>query len=87
MVDTGCIDYGWAPPKRQCEEMVAQTAEDFEAYYEATVGNKRGQSNLLVVTTDSKGMVMRREDLRRRLSWILFMFWNICGKPPTVSTG
>ena len=63
-VETVASTTGGHTPKRQCEEMVAQTAEDFEAYYEATVGNGRGQSNLLVVTTDSKGIVMRREDLR-----------------------
>lgn len=51
-------------PKRQCEEMVAQTAQDFEAYYEATTKDEGEQSNLLVLTTDSKGIVMRREDLR-----------------------
>ena len=51
-------------PKRQCEQLVAQTAQDFEAYYRANRTEEKSSSNLLVLTTDSKGIVMKREDLR-----------------------
>lgn len=54
---------GGHTPKRQCEEMVAQIAQDFEGYYETTELSE-GDTNLLVMTTDSKGIVMRKEDLR-----------------------
>lgn len=55
---------GGHTPKRQCEDMVAQVAEDFEGYYKAATTEEGEPSNLLVLTTDSKGIVMRREDLR-----------------------
>ncbi len=55
---------GGHTPKRQCEQMVAETAQDFEAYYETNTTVEADSSNLLVITTDSKGIVMRREDLR-----------------------
>ena len=52
-------------PKRQCEQIVAQVAQDFESYYDSTVElEEETNSNLLVITTDSKGIVMRTEDLR-----------------------
>lgn len=63
-VESIALTTGGHTPKRQCEEMVAQAAEDFESYYESTTMDEGGQSNLLVLTTDSKGIVMRREDLR-----------------------
>lgn len=56
---------GGSVPKRQCEEIVTQVAQDFEAYYDNTLElDEENKSNLLVITTDSKGIVMRTEDLR-----------------------
>lgn len=52
--------------KRQVEELVgrAGNAEDFDEFY-ATRGPLEGPSSeLLVITSDAKGVVMRREDLR-----------------------
>ncbi len=47
-------------PKRQCEELVAHVAQDFERYYEATVVDEHSGADLVVITTDSKGIVMPR---------------------------
>ena len=59
------LSTGGRTPKRQCEEIVLQVAQDFEDYYDNTVEvGEEKKSNLLVITTDSKGIVMRTEDLR-----------------------
>ena len=52
-------------PKRQSEEVVVKVAQDFEAFYAMRhpQGNE-AQEELLVLTTDGKGIVMRHEDLR-----------------------
>jgi len=56
--------------KRQVEELVVRSAQDFEAFYDelqgATVDQERGQapSELLVLSTDGKGIVMRHDALR-----------------------
>jgi hypothetical protein len=52
-------------PKRQSEQIVVKVAQDFEAFY----GRRQAQAaetseDLLVLTTDGKGIVMRPEDLR-----------------------
>lgn len=51
-------------PKRQAETLVRQAAQDFEAFYDGT-GFEVGAltSNLLVLTFDGKGVVMRQKDL------------------------
>jgi hypothetical protein len=52
-------------PKRQSEEIAVKAAQDFEAFYDR--GHPDGieaSEDLLVLTTDSKGIVMRHEDLR-----------------------
>ena len=54
-------------PKRQAQELVVRSAQDFEAYYEqaeraAKVAEETGP--ILVITADGKGVVMRKEDLR-----------------------
>jgi hypothetical protein len=57
---------GSAVPKRQVEELVvrAGNAEDFDQFY-ATLTPAEGPSgDLQVITSDGKGVVMRREDLR-----------------------
>ncbi len=56
--------------KRQVEELVVRAAQDFDAFYDelqgATVDQDRGQapSELLVLSTDGKGIVMRHDALR-----------------------
>jgi hypothetical protein len=55
-------------PKRQAEEIAKDAARDFDAFYE-----KRGvialrettrQNELLILSTDGKGVAMRKDDLR-----------------------
>jgi hypothetical protein len=56
--------------KRQIEELVIRSAQDFEAFYDArqeeTVDQERGRApdKLLILSTDGKGIVMRPEALR-----------------------
>jgi len=56
---------GGAIPKRQAEESVVNTTQDFEAYYESR-GIKRTEEtdDLLILSIDGKGIVMRQEGLR-----------------------
>jgi hypothetical protein len=52
-------------PKRQAEELVVQAAKDFDFFYrqrEFTVEAASGE--LLVITVDGKGVVVRKQDLR-----------------------
>jgi hypothetical protein len=56
-------------PKRQVEELAVRAAQDFDAFYiarhltpNATEAKKTG--SVMVITTDGKGVVMRKEDLR-----------------------
>jgi hypothetical protein len=54
-------------PKRQAEELVARAAQDFDAFYEQrrSVPDEQGAGGeVLVLSVDGKGVVMRREDLR-----------------------
>jgi hypothetical protein len=52
-------------PKRQSEQVVVQMAQDFEAFYEMRQAQgAEASEDLLVLTTDGKGIVMRHEDLR-----------------------
>lgn len=58
---------GASVPKRQAEELVKRAAQDFEAFYENRRATSLGQapgSEILVLSCDGKGVVMRREDLR-----------------------
>ena len=52
--------------KRQVEELVSRAAQDFDAFYERRKGGEAssGPGSVLVLTTDGKGVVMRRQDLR-----------------------
>ena len=58
---------GGAVGKRQCEEVSVKVADDFEEFYaqrsfaQAAVSN---DNDLLVLTTDGKGIVMHKQDLR-----------------------
>jgi hypothetical protein len=54
-------------PKRQAEQLAARAAQDFDAFYEqrrSTPVEERASGDLLVVSVDGKGVVMRQEDLR-----------------------
>jgi hypothetical protein len=50
-------------PKRQIIEQTVDAAQDFDAFYNLP-GQPEETSDLLVITVDGKGIVMRREDLR-----------------------
>jgi hypothetical protein len=54
-------------PKRQFEELVARSAQDFDDYYEMRQQHAQAEphsGNIVVLTVDGKGIVMRPEDLR-----------------------
>jgi hypothetical protein len=55
---------GTAVPKRQVEELVARAAQDFDAFYGQRPLPEANSAQILVISADSKGVVMRREDLR-----------------------
>jgi hypothetical protein len=50
-------------PKRQIIEQTVEVARDFDAFYNLP-GQPEETSDLLILTVDGKGIVMRREDLR-----------------------
>lgn len=50
--------------KRQVEELVVRAAQDFDAFYEQRAAARDPKDDLLIISTDGKGIVMRREDLR-----------------------
>ncbi len=54
-------------PKRQVEELAKKTAGDFDKFYETQQLKSLQEGNtgeLMVITVDGKGVVMRQEDLR-----------------------
>ena len=50
--------------KRQVEELAVRAAQDFDAFYEQKAARRAPEDDLLVISTDGKGIVMRHEDLR-----------------------
>ncbi len=50
--------------KRQVEELAIRAALDFDAFYEQRAVDQASSEDLLVISTDGKGIVMRHEDLR-----------------------
>lgn len=50
--------------KRQVEELAVRAAQDFDEFYAAREAPESPLDHLLVLSTDSKGIVMRHEDLR-----------------------
>jgi hypothetical protein len=50
--------------KRQVEELAVRAAQDFDAFYGRAAAKPEPSGDLLVLSTDGKGIVMRREDLR-----------------------
>lgn len=56
---------GGKVPKRQAEQLVVDAAQDFEAFYQRGKSTCAEDTNdPLVLTMDSKGIVMRKDDLR-----------------------
>jgi hypothetical protein len=54
-------------PKRQCEELVERAAQDFEHFYqqrEPAGEQVRASSEILVISSDGKGVPVRTSDLR-----------------------
>jgi hypothetical protein len=55
-------------PKRQAEQLITRAAEDFEAFYQnqraASAKEVRASSQILVISSDGKGVPMRPVDLR-----------------------
>lgn len=60
---------GTTMPKRQLEEMTVRASSDFDAFYEArgaqSVREASKSGEILAMSTDSKGIVMRPDDLRQ----------------------
>jgi hypothetical protein len=50
--------------KRQVEELAVRAAQDFDAFYEQKSAARDPNDDLLILSTDGKGIVMRHEDLR-----------------------
>jgi len=50
--------------RRQLEELAIRAAQDFDAFYAARTVEAEATEDLLVLTFDAKGIVMRLEDLR-----------------------
>jgi hypothetical protein len=51
--------------KRQCEELIVKVSTDFDDFYaQRTVERVEASTDLMVLTTDGKGIVMHSEDLR-----------------------
>ena len=50
--------------KRQVEELAVRAAQDFDAFYEQREPAHEPATDLLVLSTDGKGIVMRHADLR-----------------------
>lgn len=56
---------GGKVPKRQIEQLVARSAQDFDAFYERGQGSgDENTGSVMVLSVDGKGVVMRTEDLR-----------------------
>ena len=56
-------------PKRQVEGLTVRAAQDFDAFYQArhelpNAAAAKKSGSVVVITTDGKGVVMRKEDLR-----------------------
>lgn len=55
---------GLVIPKTSIEMLAQKAAMDFDAFYSRKNATEIGLQPLLILTTDGKGVVMRREDLR-----------------------
>ena len=59
-----CRATGVVVGHRQVEQLAQATAADFEAFYEQAPRPKAGEGDLVVISADGKGVVMRPVDLR-----------------------
>ena len=50
--------------KRQTEELALRAAQDFELFYQQRQQPSQPSSEILVISTDGKGIVVRKDDLR-----------------------
>jgi hypothetical protein len=65
VVETLAEDTGAPVPKRQVEELARLAAVDFDAFYaQRQPAANASTGPVLVITTDGKGIVMRKQDLR-----------------------
>lgn len=64
VVDTVRELTGASIAKRQVEELAVRAAQDFDAFYEQRAAARDPKDDLLILSTDGKGIVMRHEDLR-----------------------
>lgn len=64
VVDTVRDLTGASIAKRQVEELTIRAAQDFDAFYEQRAAARDPNDDLLVISTDGKGIVMRHQDLR-----------------------
>ena len=65
VVESLATTTGAPVPKRQAEELAQRAAMDFEAFYEQRKpATTASSADILVLTTDAKGVVMRTQDLR-----------------------
>ena len=51
-------------PKRQAEQLTQVMSQDFDAYYQGRAKVDEAREDLLVLSADGKGIVVRSEDLR-----------------------
>ena len=51
--------------KRQVEQLAIRAAQDFDAFYELRAAGRDPGDDLLIISTDGKGIAMRHEDLAR----------------------
>lgn len=64
VVDTVRELTGASIAKRQVEELTVRAAQDFDAFYQQRASTRDPKDDLLIISTDGKGIVMRHEDLR-----------------------
>ena len=67
-VDSMAKTTGAVVPKRQAEELSVRASADFEAFYQTreVVAEEESTGEILVISVDGKGIVMRTEDLREQ---------------------
>jgi hypothetical protein len=65
-VDSVSSTTGASVPKRQVEELAMRASADFEAFYQRRGVVSKSTGELVVISVDGKGIVMRTEDLREQ---------------------
>ncbi len=66
-IEAVALATGTTVPKRQAEELARLAATDFDSFYRISANRgipTEGTGELLIMTADGKGIVMRNEDLR-----------------------